>query len=247
VSEGMQYALLSRTYSPCEEQSAEIAGSALRDGVFFLPGAARYNAHYGHTALFCDGIPLEYGTGWVELNRPRGSAPDDSTLYWSHRVLVREPKAGAAYRLHWRNPAINATVPGLREARVWAGGAEVFAGKSTLRGGQWPNGIAWDKGAFPDGYKIEIWRKTKHKQEGYGGMPKHRGARWMLWRAVPADHGGICLTSAIQGRNTGTAAFRFAFLAPDGARGLLSPEVAVYHGGKAGWGNGIGHGRVRLK
>ena len=238
------YPLLEHTHNAIEEKEMVFSGIHIVKNQFMLPGTERYNAGYGLTMLFCDDELLVHGRDWQEEQRKEHTSSDASTAYWTHRVSVQRPKRDGVYRFVWRSRIIVATVPGLREARLNRNGSVLLDGRSTMfptpqnNAGRYPNGIAWSP--LPDKYKIEIWRKTKHKQNNR----QNYGVRWMLWRTVLASQGGFNFEAARwnaagnRPRHTGTEAFRFAFLTPDGARSLLSPEVAVYHGGKSPWGPG---------
>jgi hypothetical protein len=234
-------------------------------GFFILPGVARYNMGFNlvsvaHRLGVSDPfVPLTFGSEWQEVGRLRHTTSNSSARYWAHTIRIVEPKSGT-YRITWQERTIAACVPGLREARLDESGTVLWDGRVTMLrtiknpDDRYPNGVAWD--ALPEGYRVEVWRKTRKKQSGVEGMyPARRksGVRWMLWRALPPSAQGINLEATRRGKDTGTEAFRFAFITPDGARSFLSPEVAVFHGGKKPWGPRVGatrqipYGRVRLK
>lgn len=225
-----------------------------------LPGVARYNKGYGQTSLSVNGMQLTNNIAWAEVARFKNARRDETTAYWTHLVVVFSPVSNGVYRLTWKDKTVTDYVRGIREARVSDDDSILWDGHITLPvqyGGveQYPNGVAWDP--LPSGYKIEIWRKTRHKQSGLPNdtvLARNAGVRWMLWRTVDAATLAVNLDKLRRyptgnpRKNTSTEAFRFAYLRPDGARSQLSIEVAVLHGSKP-WGpnDQIHAGRVRVK
>jgi len=210
-----------------------------------LPGVARYNAGYGLVALTHDGKALEHGTDWKEAPRMAGRCADASSAYWANSILILRPAAAGVYRVAWRELVVPDSVRGIRAVHTNAQGYVVWSPEmaSLLSPAYYPNGVAWD--ALPDGHTIEIWRKTKHKQQDHSPV-RHKGIRWMLWKCVPASKLAVNI-EAISGYNS-TVSYRLAYLRPDGARSLLSAEAIVYHG-RGEWGGypWIGEGRVLVK
>jgi len=210
-----------------------------------LPGVARYNAGYGLVTLALDGKALEPGTDWKESPRMAGRCADASSAYWANSILIPRPAAAGIYRATWRELLVFDAVRGIRAVHTNAQGDVVWNWEkaSLLSPTNYPNGVAWD--ALPDGYTIEIWRKTRHRQQ-VAAPVWHSGKRWMLWKCVPASKLAVNLEE-ISG-NVGTVAYRLAYLRADGARSLLSAEAIVYHG-RGGWGAypQISGGRVLVK
>ena len=249
------------TYECLGSTLLPIGGATTPPKYLVLPGVARYNKGYGQTSLTLDGVPLVHGVDWVETERPETSRRDDTTAYWTHLITVLAPVSAGVYRLTWKERTVTDYVRGIREARISDTDSILWDGHTTLPVQQpgdierYPNGVAWDP--LPAGYKIEIWRKTKHKQSGTptdDALHRRSGVRWMLWRTVDASTLVVNLDQ-LRRYPTGsprdsanTEAFRFAYLRPDGTRSHLSIEVAVYHGIKP-WGPGytINEGRVRVK
>jgi hypothetical protein len=237
-----------------------IKGATTPPKYLVLPGVSRYNKEYGQTSLTLDGAPLIRGVDWEETDRPATSRRDDTTAYWTHLITVFAPVSSGKYRLTWKERIVTDYVRGIREARISDTGGVLWDGHVTMPVQpdgveKFPNGVAWDP--LPAGYKIEIWRKTKHKQSGMPSddvLHRRSGVRWMVWRTVDATELTANLDQLTRypapgaARDVKTMAFKLAYLRPDGARSLLSQEVAVLHGIKP-WGpaNTIHEGRVRVK
>jgi len=175
-----------------------------------LPDRAHYNAGYGLVSVTEDGRPLARGMGWIELLRPEGAA-GESARYWADSIQIARPMPGSVYRVTWRNITLPDYIRGLRLVHIDAHGAmHTPHGLSSLKP---PNGVTWN--ALPDGYRAEIWRKTKYPSR-----------RWVLYASVPAGARGTELRG-----NRRSYAFCFSFLRPDGARSLLSRETVIFRPG----------------
>ena len=234
-----------------------IKGATTPPKYLVLPGVARYNKGYGQTELWLNGTKLLLGADWTETDRPATSRRDDTSAYWTHLVTIHNPVSDGRYVFIWRDRIITDFVRGIREARVSDTGGVLWDGHVTLpvqTGGieRFPNGVAWDP--LPPGYKIEIWRKTKHKQSGTptdDALHRRSGVRWMIWRTVPASDLSANIDKLRRNYSAGalgTETYKLAYLRPDGTRSQLSLETAIYHGCKP-WGpaKSIHDGRVRVK
>jgi hypothetical protein len=195
-----------------------------------------------------DGHPLVQGADWQEVTRLAHTCSDNSTRYWSHCIRILQAQKQGIYRVTWRELVVPDYIRGIRAVRVDTAGKVIFGPPAKLRDNQnYPNGITWD--ALPAGYKVEIWRKTHHRQEaGNTATQRHSGRRWMLVRTIPAEKLGFDFGFMGAEQHGATKAFLFTYLRPDGARSLPSPEVVVRHA-RGDWGRWpkIGGGRVLIK